>query len=308
MTDNDFDLLLSETVKEFGEDYEHYNTAPHTFSPGFEKNMKYIIKTGKPRRTRLLRLTAGISAAAAVLIIGAVGFGLSRMDTQRNIISESSSAPATDNAPAADTSPETSAAVSDSTAEPDTHYNSTMPDNNASDRTYAPEQEPAFDSADGIMHEAEENNNEGIAYDEPKKELSPANSAKATDSTSSVQNAVTMTFSGKAAALTDDMADEIYGMAVAIVSDNTASLSQPVSDEEISAVRSTGFCISVSREDNSPIAIKNPDGQDGYSCKSIRLYINDTTGYAIAETEDGNISFAVSDPAGIYRRLEEMAG
>ena len=81
-----------------------------------------------------------------------------------------------------------------------------------------------------------------------------------------------------------------------------------VSDEEISAVSSTGFCISVSKGDNSPIAIKSPDGQDGYSCKSIRLYINNTTGYAIAETEDGNISFAVSDPAGIYRRLEEMAG
>ncbi len=295
MLDNEFEKLLSDSVKEFGGEYEYFDDTPHQFSAGFEKNMKHIIRTGKPRRPKIMKLAAGIAAAAAMIIIGFAGFGISRMASNNNIISDTRSASSSAVSQTSESSENETSPV----------YNERIKNDTATDRA-AEDNEPAFDNAGSITQEDKKTPDKKETTYNENKELSPENTAEAPAAAPEAKNNVTIKSSDRTISITDEKADEITEVLIKMVSDRNLCIKQPVSDKDISEISSTGFYVSVSAPDGTPIEINMIDGWGNYYCDSIKLCINETSGYAVAETNGTYISFGIKDISGTYSWLEKL--
>lgn len=288
MIDNEFEKILSDSVKEYGNDYESFDYTPHAFSAGFEKNMKHIMKTGKPHRTKIMRITSAIAAAAAMLIIGFAGFGIYHMINQNNIVSETSVSKS-----------QSTAATSDASGT----NNSQIFNEAAKSENAATDDEPQ-DTEDIAQEKYNtQTDNNGISYDE-KKELSPLPAAEAPSVDSTVPNTVTLSSSGNIIALNQKQADEITSLALKLISDTERCSDLVLLDEDIKDISSTGFYITITGSDTAPLKITNEDGAVFYN--KISILINKTTGYAIAVADNSENLFLITDLSDVYNTIETI--
>ena len=287
MTDKEFEMLLKNTVKEYGHTYEEYPDTEHIFSPGFESRMNAVIRNKK--KNSRLRMISFVAAAAAVLLIGVV--------SARVIINMPSAPENVASAPEQKQLAAASAGEEESSGEksPDSiTYNN---------RVKGDEKEDTRKDEATVDNDTEEAPAEEPAEEEPTAEAPADNnirqeSAEEKDSTAASRKDTEIFFRGKEKALSAGQETSVRSIAGKLLK-NSGKKSADVSRKHLDKVYNSGWTVCLEAKP-----------EDDWKTETDQLIITftDTEAYLVVSKNNTETVYSISPEAGEIKELKDIIG
>lgn len=330
MTEREFDKLIEKTLAEYGDQYFTEPEAPaHSFTPEFDRRVMAAAKGGKKKKKgQLLRIFAGIGAAAAVVVLGIAVAGVFRNGLADIPISQQQMATTANSASSSDDPEESSSTKFGSLADSNDYEDGIRegeqaPEGNSSytnksatiaNNAAVPDNDMA-EAADGPDTKQTDNfgTDEPSAYErpvydpDPEDELSSAGSpaeetpdTSALPSQSSAPEAVTAIRRGETLALSDREVSAIEAMAAEYISDTDKIVKTYLTPDDISHFIENGYCITVRPQKDITVL----SGDTDKTVDIITLLIGDENSFAIAEGDGLYLCYIIPDPSDLIRYIE----
>ena len=275
MTDKEFDKLIKNSVRLYGDSYDTPDNTEHHFSDKFENNIRILIDGRNIRQNRFKKLYTFMASAAAILIIGVTGFiAFNTIGNNNKNFTEITNSSSTSTDSITERSSSSQSEKSESTKSLNQGESLFPHDNTITNNAAAAE-------------DAEPDNTEkfGIKSESADQDYS-----------------ISITYKGKSISVNKEKSNKITSLALNYVSDYDKVVKTAFVEENFEYYRNEGFYITISGKDNQPVTV---DEAKGTKFDKIILMTDNSKGYAIASAEYDTV-FIIPDAKSLYQQLSDI--
>ena len=293
MTDKEFEMLLKNSVKEYGHTYEEYPDTEHIFSSGFESRMNAVIRN-KKKKSRFAMISFA-AAAAAVLLIGVVSARvlINLPSAPENI----ASAPEEKQLAAVSAGEEESAGKEESSRESITYNNHVRGD----EKEDIQMDEAADNDTDEATAEApaeEEPSEKAKAEEAPADNSIREESAEKKDSAAAARRDTEIYFRGREKALSAGQETAVRAAAGKLL-EGGEKKSADVSKKYLDDIYDSGWTVSLEAKP-----------EDNWKTEADRLIVTftDTEAYLVLRENNKDKVYSISPGAGEIKEIRDIIG
>ena len=301
MTDQEFERLISESVRQFGDQYEEYDDSKHVFSEDFDNSIKAVCK--KKQKTKILRFVKIASSIAAVMVIGVIGIIVFRVNNKtNNTVSTASSAVVSDKISSnasektedsnknIDTINDTKQITTDNIGK-NTENNTDIINKSTNTENLAVE--GYDDLQDNAAEEPEPYTNEDspVSGDLPKASENLFN--------------ISVTFKGQPLKIESSAYDQLVELSASLVADDDKVLDIAFTNEDIDSFKNNGYYIDIKGNETQMINVNTPYGET-VECSEIIITTDGKMGYVFAITQNSESVYHIPDTGLLYDKLGQI--
>ena len=291
MTERDFDKLIKNSVKLYGDSYDTPDNTEHQFSENFENKMKILIDGRNIHQNRFKRLYTFLASAAAILIIGAVGFLAFNMINTKNIMTDNINSTAASKASQTESK---NSIQNDNTLDSSENIKNEPQNNTVNNAAKSIEPDKSANTGENIAPRETDT----VQADEPAQ-------TKYNSEAASYIYTISGTYKGHSISLSGEETDKLVNSVLPAVSDSDTRLQLLFLPEDIENYRKNGFYLTISQADGQPVII---DEASGLKYDGITLMIDDTKGYAIGLNGRSESVYKLNQYDTLVQQLLSLSG